>query len=219
MFKFICVYIQVESYHNKQVTQRMGTNRKYSKRKRSKKKAGPEAKDDSDENIVYGPAENDDNEQTEENEVNEQPEENEVKELPEDNEDNEEPDDQSDESEPEVEVKSNKQTTRSNKKASKQPPTKTCYKCNATEASGACQHQCYNAGCMVACCGPLSGCSVVLESDTEKNYFCFKCWAKLIKNTRNKKHIIAAKVGTNLSKSMFVCKKSLKNFNDLQCLH
>ena len=32
MFKFICVHIQVEAHHNKTVTQKMGSNRKYVKR-------------------------------------------------------------------------------------------------------------------------------------------------------------------------------------------
>ena len=198
MFKFICVYIQVEAYHNKQVTQKMGTNRKYVKR--DKKEAGP--KEDSEDN--------EDKEDKAEEPL-----------ASEDNEDKEEPaEDSADpseaseqEKEKEVKPKTNKRSSRAASK--NREPTKTCYKCKATPESGACQHECCMSNCMEACCGPINGCSILLESDTDKVYFCHHCWAKVFQNKSNKKHITAMKTGKTVSKFMFTCSKSLKKFTDL----
>ena len=90
------------------------------------------------------------------------------------------------------------------KTVSREEAKNKCYKCKATEESGACQHVCHMSSCLVGLCGPIAGCSVMVETDDDKAYFCWTCWKPLIKNAQNKKVLKAVKTGKKaVSNCMF----------------
>lgn len=81
---------------------------------------------------------------------------------------------------------------------------RTHIRCNhCKKAAASVKHSCFMSNCMEACCGPISKCSVSVESNEadELSYFCLKCWPSVLKS--NKKDLKPKKVAGRASKFMF----------------
>lgn len=69
-----------------------------------------------------------------------------------------------------------------------------CYKCGAEHPR--CQHVCHKCGS--PCCGPVAGCSVMVEGDSRTAYFCEHCFPKILK--KNPKALKVQRIGGKVPK-------------------